>query len=117
MNEGEKPFTEVSFNISIRKDQALSSYLSSLFTALEYSPLTLPCYLATTLLSDFYGKNARMGILVFLGQLHLQGNGPPPGMLLALVAKASVTEKFLLYDVLIKKNLEAVISSVFRISP
>lgn len=108
MNEPDQNLTELLMRMFSASDQKLSTVLTALKEFLESFPIELPAFLCATLLSDAYSRHMRIGALAFLGHLQLSGIGVPPGTFAAVLARAAAHERFLLYEIIVKKNIDVV---------
>lgn len=108
MSEPDSSFMEPLLRLSTSGEQRLSNVISSLREIFEAFPQQFPAFLASSFLCEVYGKHMRVAILVFLGQLHQSKTGVSGEAFLALIGKTSGSEKFLLYEVMVKKNIDVV---------
>lgn len=94
--------------LSTSGEQRLSAVIGSLREIFEGFPQQFPSFLASSFLSEVYGKYMRVAILVFLGQLQQSKTGVSAEAFLALMGRTFGWEKFLLYEVMVKKNIDVV---------
>lgn len=94
--------------ITSTPDQKLSVAINILRETFDLYPLRLSPILVSCFLTECFGKQGRLVVLSFLGQLHLLNISLPSQTFRIILGKLAPHEKVLLYEIIVKNNIETV---------